>query len=138
MVTEDGVLTHHDLPNELPVLPRSAGHTEPGVRPERLPLLVHPDERHRVDERQEDGGEAHTPGLAVDVEDVGVPLGGSVELPDELDAEPVCELLPDVRPQPVAPHDLHIVTPVLRGLRGGEQVATDLPDILSSLSKYCL
>ena len=115
-----------------------AGHAQPGLGPERLPLLVHPDERHRVDEGQEDGGEAHTARLAVDVEDVGVALGGSVELPDELDAEPVGELLPDVGSEPVAPHDLHIVTPVLRRLRGGQEVAADLPNILSSLSKYCL
>ena len=100
------------------MLAGSAGHAQPGLGPERLPLLVHPDERHRVDEGQEDGGEAHTARLAVDVEDVGVALGGPVELPDELDAETVSELLPDVVSQPVAPHDLYIVAAILGRLWG--------------------
>ena len=46
---------------------------------------------------------------------------------------PVDELLPYLRPEPVAPHDLDLVVPLLRGLRHREQVAAYLTDVLRAL-----
>ena len=128
-------LTHHNFAHELSRFTRSAHHAESWLVSDGLALLVHADQGDGIDEGQEDGGEAHAAGLGVDVEDVRVSLGGSVELSDEPDSEPVLELLPDARPQPVAPHDLNIVAPVLGRLGSWQQIPADLAYILGSLWK---
>ena len=42
--------------------------------------------------------------------DIGVSLGGAIELGDGADVEPVDKLLPDPGPQPVAKHSYNKMT----------------------------
>ena len=65
-----------------------------------------------------------------------VSLCGAVEL-DNVDAEPVDDLLPDLRPEPVAEHDPHLVALLVVTVRAirvlAAQVSRHLSDILGRL-----
>ena len=124
----------HYLPNKLPWLPRPALDAKPLLVPHGLCLLIYPDKGHGVDKRKEHRSEAHTPWFTINVKYIRVPLSGPVELSHELDPEPLGELLPDPRPQPVTPHYLNPVTPVLGRLGDRQEVSTDLSNILSTLN----
>ena len=126
-------MTHHNFAHELPRLSGPALDAQPPGVPHYLALLVHPDQGHWVHKGEEDRGEAHASHLAVDVQHVGVALRRPVELADELDPEPLLELLPDAGPQAIAPHDLDTVTPVLGSLGRREKVPAYLPNVLRTL-----
>ena len=113
-------LTFDNFPDELPRFARVALYAESVRASNRFRLLIHTDEGDWVDGGEENRCEAHAAGLAIDVQNIGVSFGGAVELSDEVDAEAVGKLLPDARPQSVAPHYLHAVAAILRGLRHGK------------------
>ena len=71
--------------------------------------------------------------LVVNVQDVGVALGGAVELGNVGDVEAGHELLPDLRSEAVAEHDPDLVLLLLGHHGGGHQVAGDLTDVLGAL-----
>ena len=126
-------MSHHNLANELSWLPWSASDAQSILVSDGLTLLIHPDQRHGVHKRQEDGGEAHAARLAVNVQNVGVSFGSAIELSYKLDSKSVYELLPDAWSESISPHDLHIVTAILRRLRSGQQVTTNFSNVLSTL-----
>ena len=76
--------TFNNLADKLSRLPGLTLDAQPVLIPDGAPLLVYPDQRHGVDEGQQDGGEPDTAGLALNVEHVGVALGGAVKLTDAL------------------------------------------------------
>src|SRR5438874_918093 len=91
-----------DLSDRFADLVRIATTTESPLVADRLAAGVEPYECGRGSVRQKRGAAANGGGLTVDVEERDVALRRRVELQDSRNAEPILQLGPDVRPEPVA------------------------------------
>ena len=64
---------------------------------------------------------------------MSVALGGAVELGDVLDAEPLDEFCPDLRPQTVAEDEADFVLLLLWTFRSAQEITAKLSDVLAGL-----
>jgi len=76
-----------------------------------------------------------SPHLPIQVGTAAVALGGSVELPDLLDAEALGEVLPDGGSQPVAHCQPHAVLRFRLSDWLVQKIPADFPDILNNLKQ---
>ena len=83
-ISRKKICTFNNLADKLSWLPGLTAHAQAILIADGAPLLVYTDQRHGVDEGQQDGGEPDTAGLALNVEHVGVTLGGPVKLTNTL------------------------------------------------------
>lgn len=124
-----------DLPHQHPRLSRRTLDAQSAVRiaQELSRLRIHAHQSRRKEECQSDWNETNCPLGVVEVQQITVGLGSTVELADVRKIEAATELGPDSRTESVPDRDAHVMRRVGRSGWLREEVAADFADVLNDL-----